>query len=88
MTGTDDSGETVLDLRGLLCPIPVARTAERVASGRAGERLRLLCTDPGARDDIPIWARVHGHAIESVLEADGLVVVRLRIGSGTEAPGP
>jgi len=74
-------GPEVLDLRGLLCPIPVIRTGERVAGLAPGTLLRLECTDPGVREDLPIWARMHGHSIEAVETEDHLVVVLLRVGS-------
>ncbi len=71
--------EVVVDLRGLLCPIPVIRTSERVAALPPGARLRLECTDPGVREDLPIWARMHGHAIEAIVEEGTVIVVRLRV---------
>lgn len=82
MPGCSETGEDVLDLRGLLCPIPVIRTGERVGRLAPGTLLRLECTDPGVREDLPIWARMHGHGIEAVEEAEGLIVVLLRVGGG------
>lgn len=54
---------TTLDARGLLCPLPVIRTQERVASLADGDQLEILATDPGALHDIPAWCRVHGHEV-------------------------
>jgi tRNA 2-thiouridine synthesizing protein A len=76
----DPSGEVIVDLRGLLCPIPLIRTGEAVAERAPGDRLRLECTDPGVREDLPIWARMHGHEIEDVRTEDELIVVVLRVG--------
>jgi tRNA 2-thiouridine synthesizing protein A len=37
---------------------------------RAGEVLKLLCRDPGAREDLPAWCRITGHRL---LWEDGTV---------------
>lgn len=50
-----------LDALGLLCPLPVIRTQERVRDLEPGVRLEILATDPGALHDIRAWCRVHGH---------------------------
>lgn len=50
-----------LDALGLLCPLPVIRTQEKVKSLAAGTELEVLATDPGAVHDIQAWCRVHGH---------------------------
>jgi tRNA 2-thiouridine synthesizing protein A len=50
-----------LDCRNLLCPMPVIRTQAQIARMEPGEELEVIATDPGARQDIPAWCRVHGH---------------------------
>ena len=86
---TDDAGDPlatrILDLRGLLCPIPVMRTAEAAAAANHGDLLLLECTDPGVREDIPIWARMHGHRVESMDDQDRLISIHLRIGNEVAA---
>jgi tRNA 2-thiouridine synthesizing protein A len=65
-----------LDARGLLCPLPVIRTQQRVAELARGDVLTVLCTDPGAANDIPAWCRVNGHAVVEIRDAaDGPIVV-------------
>lgn len=75
-----DPGPEELDLRGLLCPMPVIRTAERASDLPPGTLLLARCTDPGVREDLPVWCRMHGHALESIEEADDEIRVRIRIG--------
>lgn len=53
----------VLDVRRQLCPIPVIRTQNRVKALHHGDRLKVLCTDPGALSDIPAWCRINGHKV-------------------------
>ena len=50
-----------LDALGLLCPLPVIRTQDRVRELAPGTGLEVLATDPGACPDIRAWCRVHGH---------------------------
>ncbi len=52
-----------LDTRGLICPLPVIRTQDRIKTLAAGTVLEIVATDPGAMHDIPAWCRVHGHEV-------------------------
>jgi tRNA 2-thiouridine synthesizing protein A len=55
-----------LDVRGLACPIPVARTAQAAAALGAGEVLEVLATDPDAELDVRAWAARSGDEVLSV----------------------
>jgi tRNA 2-thiouridine synthesizing protein A len=55
-----------LDARGLLCPLPVIRLHALARHRPAGTRIQILATDPGVRQDIPAWCRVHGHAVAAI----------------------
>jgi TusA-related sulfurtransferase len=72
-----------LDARGLLCPLPVIRTQERVRRLPAGATLEVEATDAGTLEDIPAWCRVHGHRLLSSeseeKETGGGLVYRFRI---------
>ena len=52
-----------LDARGLLCPLPVIRTQDRIRNLSVGTLLEVIATDPGVLQDIPAWCRVHGHEL-------------------------
>ena len=68
-----------LDARGLLCPLPVIRTQDRVAALRPGTLLDVLATDPGTLEDVPAWCRVHGHEVVET-ERDGRELrIRVRV---------
>lgn len=54
---------TRLDARGLLCPLPVIRTQDRIKKLEVGDVLEVVATDPGVLHDIPAWCRVHGHRL-------------------------
>ena len=70
-----------VDARCLLCPLPVIRTQDAVASLQAGESLEVLCTDPGAIHDIPAWCRVHGHEVCDINEQEDTITITIRVGS-------
>jgi tRNA 2-thiouridine synthesizing protein A len=52
-----------LDVLGLLCPIPVLRTAGRVATLPPGALLEVLGDDPLMRLDLAAWCANEGHAV-------------------------
>lgn len=68
-----------LDATGLLCPLPVIRTQDRVATLKQGDVLSVHCTDPGALLDIPAWCRVHGHELLSTQESEEEVLICIRV---------
>jgi tRNA 2-thiouridine synthesizing protein A len=69
-----------LDARRLLCPLPVIRTQDRVATLAPGDTLTVRATDPGALHDIPAWCRVHGHTLLETRAERGEIIVTLRVG--------
>lgn len=72
----------VLDARGLLCPLPVIRTQDRVSTLRAGDRLRVRCTDPGTESDIPAWCRINGHRVVDIERGPDEVAITLEVDGG------
>lgn len=71
-----------LDARRLLCPIPVIRVQDRIAELGPGDTLEVVCTDPGALNDIPAWCRVHGHQVVRAEERCREVVIEIEVGDG------
>lgn len=58
-----DSAATVVDARGLRCPLPVIRLARAAAGLVGGDLVTVWSTDPAAVHDVPAWARMRGHAV-------------------------
>jgi tRNA 2-thiouridine synthesizing protein A len=54
---------TIVDARGLSCPLPLTMAKRRMADVGAGETLVILATDPEAPIDIGAWAAAEGHAL-------------------------
>jgi tRNA 2-thiouridine synthesizing protein A len=75
-----------LDARRLLCPMPVIRLQDFVAGVPSGERVEVLCTDPGTRIDIPAWCRINGHQLVGIEENDGELVILVEVGDRVEQP--
>lgn len=70
-----------LDARRMLCPMPVIKTQNAVYNLSEGDTLEVTCTDPGALNDIPAWARINGHEIiESHDDGDEIRIV-VRVGA-------
>lgn len=68
-----------LDLRRLLCPMPVIRTQDKIKSLEIGDRLMITCTDPGVLSDIPSWCRIHGHEIISTQTEDREIKITILV---------
>lgn len=68
-----------LDARRLLCPMPVIRTQQRVEKLAPGDTLDIICTDPGAQNDIPAWCRVHGHKLLGLRVDKGEIIVSIEV---------
>ncbi len=71
-----------LDCRGLRCPLPVIRLAQRVGDLAVGQSVAVTSEDPAARPDIAAWCRMRGQEyVGEDTAADGVaryVVRRLR----------
>ena len=72
-----------LNARRLLCPMPVIRAQDKVATLQAGDTLEVVCTDPGALNDIPAWCRINGHRVLSTRREDDEVFIVIEVGHGT-----
>lgn len=69
----------VLDARGLLCPLPVIKTQDRVAALAPGALLDVLATDPGTLHDLPAWCRVHGHELVKAVQCGDEIRIRVKV---------
>lgn len=65
------TGDTEIDARGLLCPLPVLRLRKRLGALPTGAVVRLLADDPAAIVDIPHFCAEAGHDLQSVADIDG-----------------
>jgi tRNA 2-thiouridine synthesizing protein A len=68
-----------LDARRLLCPMPVIRLQNFVAELLPGDLVDVVCTDPGARSDIPAWCRINGHELVGIDERQNELIITVRV---------
>jgi tRNA 2-thiouridine synthesizing protein A len=72
--------ETIINLRGLKCPLPALRARKALSRLPAGDVLVVECTDPLAEIDIPNLVRETGDAIEHKAQDGDVLVFRIRKG--------
>lgn len=83
--------ETLLDLKGLRCPLPVLRANRALRQMPAGARLRVLATDQAAIADFQAFCRESGHALLAWSEDSGVfsfLIRRRPDPAAAEAPDP
>jgi tRNA 2-thiouridine synthesizing protein A len=75
----------LLDARGLLCPMPVVKTAKEIKTLESGQVLKVLATDRGAIADFPAWSEDTGNLLLGSGEEDGSLVFWFRKGGQEQA---
>lgn len=72
--------ETVLNLRGLKCPLPALKARKALTRLSVGDILVLECTDPLTAIDIPNLVRETGDVLEDSTQQKKptLLVFRIR----------
>ncbi len=63
MNDSRETAESELDVRGLICPLPVLRARKALMALQPGDTLRVFCTDPAAAADFPAYCTTAGHAL-------------------------
>ena len=70
--------ETLLDLQGLSCPLPVLKANKALRGLPPGARLTVLATDPASVKDFPAFCQETGHALVAFAEDGGVYRFVLR----------
>lgn len=73
-----------LDLRKLLCPMPVIKVQNAMKKLQPGETLTAICTDPGTLHDIPTWCRINRHQVLRVEQQQGEILFELAKGGPSD----
>jgi tRNA 2-thiouridine synthesizing protein A len=73
--------ETLLDVKGMNCPLPVLRANRALRTMAGGDKLRVLATDRAAVADFHAFCRETGHALIAWSEENGVFsfVIRRRV---------
>ena len=63
MSETAYQADLVLDCYGLLCPMPLRKTAEAMRRMQPGEVLQVIATDEWFGPDLEAWLKRHPHQL-------------------------
>jgi tRNA 2-thiouridine synthesizing protein A len=77
-SGIAPDGATMLDLKGLKCPLPALRTRRALSRAAIGDRLFVVCTDPMAAIDIPHLVRETGQMLEAQAKDEQTLTFTIR----------
>ncbi len=78
--------DTVLDVKGLKCPLPVLRANRALRGMQPGARLRVLTTDRASIADFQAYCRETGHALLAWSEDGGVLSFLIRRRESDPAP--
>ncbi len=73
---------TMLDLKGLHCPLPALRTLKALRRMPPGTTLVVECTDPMSAIDIPHCVAGNGDTLEGQADDGGVLRFRIRRRAG------
>lgn len=70
--------DATLDCLGLYCPMPIAKTAEKMKELESGQILEVIADDEGIKEDMPAWCQSTGNEFLGVEEENGEYKVYVR----------
>ena len=75
---TDADFEELIDLTGLLCPLPVLKARKHLESMQSGHVLKVLATDPMSAIDMPHFCNEQGHSLLTSEKDGDVLIFRIR----------
>jgi tRNA 2-thiouridine synthesizing protein A len=73
-TATEASYDVFVDVRGLVCPIPLVKTRQALMVVETGATICVLASDPASRRDFETFCDMTGHLLLKSEEQDGIFV--------------
>lgn len=70
--------DTVLDAKGLVCPLPVLRARRVMKALMPGDILEIHATDPAARLDVPHFCDATGNELIETRQDGEILIFRIR----------
>jgi len=70
--------DKILDLKGLLCPMPVVEVSKAFKDLPVGSVIEATATDPGVLADIPAWTRTTGNELVNIEREGNLIKFLVR----------
>lgn len=62
--------DITLDCYGLLCPMPIFKTSQKIKEMEIGQVLKIIATDEGIKSDINAWCEKTGNELLKIEESD------------------
>ncbi|RMH03011.1 MAG: sulfurtransferase TusA family protein, partial [Aquificota bacterium] len=84
MKTLEEVKEEVLDLSGLMCPLPIVLTSEKMRKLKEGQTLTVISTDPGFERDVYNWCAQSGNELISLRKEGDRVVAVIRKSSSSK----
>lgn len=78
MSLNDQSIDIVLDLQGLMCPMPLLKAKKALNGMSASQVLHVLATDPGSKRDFEVFAQQSGNSLLQSVEDNGVFSYLIR----------
>ena len=75
---SDVTPDLELDLKGLLCPMPMVKVSQNIANVPVGGVLKATATDAGSIPDITAWAKSTGQELLQAEKVDGEFVFLIK----------
>lgn len=63
-----------VDARGLACPLPILRTKKSLAQLQSGQVVKVITTDPHAKEDFQAFTEQTGNVLLAQFEQDDALV--------------
>jgi len=70
--------DKMIDLKGLLCPMPVVKMAKEIKTIEVGQVIEAQASDPGVLADIPAWCKSTGNEMLSMEKKEKIFVFQVR----------
>ena len=67
-----------LDCYGLMCPMPIVKTASKIKDIEIGKVLEIITTDEGIKKDIVSWCNTTGNELLDIKESEGEIHVFIK----------
>lgn len=70
--------DVTLDCKGLSCPMPIVKLAQKMKDIQPGQILELLADDVGAKEDVPAWCNRTGNELVGMEEKGDLLIFYIK----------
>ena len=78
MSVNDPLVDVLLDLQGLMCPMPLLKAKQALNVMTACQVLRVLATDPGSKRDFEVFTQQSGNTLLETAEDNGVFSYLIR----------